>query len=43
MICCVNSSTYEKLKKWLGEKFKKYNFVKVECVEENTIHLVENK
>ena len=41
MICCVNSSTYEKLKKLLGEKFKKYDFVKVESVEENTIQFAE--
>lgn len=41
MICCVNSSTYEKLKKWLGEKFKKYDFRIVECIEENTIQFAE--
>ena len=38
---CVNSSTYEKLKKVLGEKFKKYDFVKVECIEEDTIQFAE--
>lgn len=41
MICFVNSSTYEKLKKWLGEKFKKYDFRIVECIEENTIQFAE--